>query len=225
MQLRLHVKVRRQVYASWQVLRINCVFMIGKALDPDDENQLWSRFCKGDRAAFDKIYTTYFPLLFQYCIRFTPDRNFILDVLQDFFIELFSKPPRHTNIQHLKSYLLVAVRRKLLKAVNKDERLFEELADEDTYHFYLALSADNVLIEKQDYHNRNEAIQHIVNHLTSRQREAVYLYFYENLSYIQIAEIMSLKEVKYARTLIYRALDEMREFLSHNKALSALIRN
>ena len=46
--------------------------------------------------------------------------------------------------------------------------------------------------------------------LTQRQKEAVYLRFYENASYEEIAAVMSLKEVKYARTLIYRALDVLR---------------
>ena len=195
--------------------------MTGKALEPDEENQVWSRFCKGDRAAFDRIYATYFPQLFQYCVRFTSDNNLISDVMQDFFIELFCKPPHKSEIKHLKSYLFVAVRRKLLKTITKEVRMFESLADDDAYDFHLELSADNTLIEN----NRSEAIQQIINKLTTRQREAVYLYFFENINYLQIAEIMSLKEVKYARTLIYRALDEMREILSRNTSLSEFIRN
>jgi RNA polymerase sigma factor (sigma-70 family) len=195
--------------------------MMGKALDPYEENQVWNRFCKGDRAAFDTIYATYFPQLFQYCVRFTSDTEIISDVLQDFFIELFCKPPHKSAINHLKSYLFVAVRRKLLKSITKQVRMFESLEEDEPYDFYLELSADNTLAES----NRNEAIQQIVNKLTTRQREAVYLYFFEDISYPQIAEIMSLKEVKYARTLIYRALDEIREILSRNTSLSEFIRS
>jgi len=194
---------------------------MGKALDPYEENQVWNRFCKGDRAAFDTIYATYFPQLFQYCVRFTSDTEIISDVLQDFFIELFCKPPHKSAINHLKSYLFVAVRRKLLKSITKQVRMFESLEEDEPYDFYLELSADNTLAES----NRNEAIQQIVNKLTTRQREAVYLYFFEDISYPQIAEIMSLKEVKYARTLIYRALDEIREILSRNTSLSEFIRS
>jgi RNA polymerase sigma factor (sigma-70 family) len=190
--------------------------MTGKAIDPDEENQVWNRFCKGDRAAFDTIYATYSTQLFQYCLRFTPDRDLISDVLQDFFIELFCKPPKN-KITHLKSYLFVSIRRRLLKT--KQGKMFETL--EDDYDFHLELSADNALIAT----NRSEAIQNIVNKLTTRQREAVYLYFFENITYVEIAEIMSLKEVKYARTLIYRALDDIREILSRNTGLSEFIRN
>lgn len=195
--------------------------MKGKAIDPDEENQVWNRFCKGDRAAFDNIYATYFSQLFQYCLRFTPDRELISDVMQDFFIELFCKPPKNTTVAHLKSYLFVSVRRRLLKTINKEVKMFETLDDEDSYDFQLELSADNALIAI----NKSEAIQGIVNKLTTRQREAVYLYFFEDITYVEIAEIMSLKEVKYARTLIYRALDDIREILSRNTGLSEFIRN
>jgi RNA polymerase sigma factor (sigma-70 family) len=195
--------------------------MTGKAIDPDKENQVWSRFCKGDRDAFDTIYASYFSQLFQYCLRFTADRELISDIMQDFFIELFCKPPGNTTVTHLKSYLFVSVRRRLLKTINKQVKMFESLTDEGSYDFHLELSADNALIAI----NRAQAIQGIVNKLTTRQREAVYLYFFEEISYVEIAEIMSLKEVKYARTLIYRALDDLRGILSRNTSLSEFIRN
>ncbi len=199
--------------------------MRGNALDPDNESQLWSRFCKDDRAAFDIVYATYFPILFQYCFRFTTDRSLIKDVLQDFFLTTFIKPPRGAAVQHVKSYLLVAVRRQLFKALRNAAVTENNLTEEGDYDFQLELAADSFLIEKQTTHNRDTALQHIINGLTPRQREAVYLYFFENISYEQIAVILSLKEVKYARTLIYRALEEMREVLSGNHALTEMIRN
>jgi DNA-directed RNA polymerase specialized sigma24 family protein len=46
--------------------------------------------------------------------------------------------------------------------------------------------------------------------LTERQKEAIFLRFYENMEYEQIASLMALKEVKNARTLIYRAIEVLR---------------
>lgn len=199
--------------------------MRGKALGPGDENQLWGRLCKGDRVAFDAIYHQYFPQLFQYCIRFTPDRDLIKDVLQDFFFDLFCKPPQPSSIQHLKSYLLVAVRRKLIKILSKETAQYQSLDDqEDSYEFHLQLAVDHDLVAREQDSLRSTAMQRLIDTLTPRQREAVYLYFYENVSYEQIAVIMSLKEVKYARTLVYRALDEMRAIVSRNDALAAFMR-
>ena len=208
----------------WRFLPANCVSMSRMAVEQNDDIQLWERFCKGDRQAFDLVWNYWFPLLFKYCNRFTDDKSLIKDVLQDFFIDLFTHRSRRSNIQQLKSYLFISVRRKLLKAISQQKsRSFEDLGNEETYSFYLELSADHPIIQKQALANRQQVVQHIINGLTNRQREAIYLYFYENISYEHIAEIMSMKEVKYARTLIYRALDEMRDVFSRNKQLAELL--
>lgn len=199
--------------------------MRSNVTDPNTETQQWSRFCKGDRQAFDMLYAVYFPVLFQYCIRFTHDRNLIKDVLQEFFITLFLKPPKAAAVQHWKSYLLVSVRRQLVKAIAREATSFTSLQNEDTYDFELELAADAALIEKQDDGKRTRTVQQLINQLSARQREAVYLYFFENIPYEQIADILGMKEVKYARTLIYRALDDIRAALAGNSDLAAAARD
>ncbi|BAV07864.1 RNA polymerase sigma factor, sigma-70 family [Filimonas lacunae] len=196
-----------------------------RSLHPEDENRLWSRFCKGERDAFDTLYATYFPVLFQYCIRFTSDRSLIKDVLQDFFITLFLKPPKSSAVKQVKSYLLVSVRRQLLKALQKEAAGFQTLDDEAGYDFELELAADNSFIEKQEAGGVTQALQQMIRQLTPRQREAVYLYFFENIGYEQIADMLDMKEIKYARTLIYRALEDMRDLLAQNQVMTDILRN
>ncbi|WP_143309174.1 RNA polymerase sigma factor [Chitinophaga vietnamensis] len=194
------------------------------AVEQEDESRLWERFCKGNKEAFDSLYYTYFPLLFQYCSKFTADRDLIKDVLQDFFIELFTQSSRRGNIRQLKSYLFVSARRKLLKTLRQQKvRSTLNLEEEDAYDFHLELSADHPLIHKQQDSHLQLVVQQVINQLSNRQREAVYLYFFENIGYDGIADIMSMKEVKYARTLIYRALAEMREAFAGNQQLSGLL--
>ncbi|RFM31188.1 RNA polymerase sigma factor [Chitinophaga silvisoli] len=190
----------------------------------NDDIQLWEQFCKGDKRAFDGLWAYWFPILFKYCNRFTDDKSLIKDVLQDFFIELFTSRSRRNNVQHVKSYLMIAVRRKLLRVISQQKaRSTEDLGSDESYGFYLDLSADHPIIEQQELHNRKQVVQHVINGLSNRQREAIYLYFFENIGYEGIAEIMSMKEVKYARTLIYRALDEMRDVIARNKQLTGLL--
>src|SRR5258708_36580356 len=89
----------------------------------------------------------------------------------------------------------------------------------EAYEFHLGLSPEHGLIDKQggEYHARR--LQDTINALTPRQREAVYLYFYNDSSYEEIAEIMGLKEVKYARTLVSRPLAELRRVLKEDGSL------
>jgi RNA polymerase sigma factor (sigma-70 family) len=213
----------------------------------DEEDVLWSQLLEDSEMAFTRIYDIYFPILFHYCIRFTPDRSLIKDVLQDFFIGLFSgrkspfavrgnplavrshplaapndplaAPGNPLAVRNLKSYLMVSVRRELFRRLGKVSRTPVESMTGQEYDFCLELSPESELINRQSGEHRSKHLQDIINALTARQREAVYLYFYENISYEEMAEIMGLKEVKYARTLIYRAISELRLILKKNDFL------
>lgn len=183
-----------------------------------DEKFLWVRLCEGDRDAFGEIYRRYFPLLFRYCIRFTTDRSLVKDMLQDFFSQLFLQRAGLAVPVNLKSYLLVSARRKLFRYLNKSAKLPGSLNEDTVSLFDLELSPESILINRQHTEQTTRLLQQKLNALTLRQKEAIYLRFYESLTYEEIAEIMVLKEVKYARTLIYRAIAELKELLAQNES-------
>lgn len=183
-----------------------------------EEKFLWVRLCEGDREAFGEIYRRYFPLLFRYCIRFTTDRSLVKDMLQDFFSGLFLQRGGLAVPVNLKSYLLVAARRKLFRYLEKSAHGPASLDDSTTALFALDLSPESILIHRQHTEHTTRLLQQKLNALTLRQKEAIYLRFYESLSYEEIADIMVLKEVKYARTLIYRAIAELKELLAQDES-------
>lgn len=183
-----------------------------------DERTLWTMLRDGDREAFTEIYRRYFPLLFRYCIRFTENRDLVKDVLQDFFTQLFLKRQTLTIPDKLKSYLLVAARRELVRHLGKETRRSLPL-QEEAYDFSLELSAEHHLISRQHEERTSRQLQRSLFLLTDRQKEAIYLRFYESLGYDEIAGIMQLKEVKYARTLVYRAITELKTVLEKEAPL------
>jgi RNA polymerase sigma factor (sigma-70 family) len=183
-----------------------------------DEKFLWARLCEGDRGAFGELYRRYFPLLFRYCIRFTTDRSLVKDMLQDFFSQLFLQRAGLAMPVNVKSYLMVAARRKLFRYLQQSAKLPGSLEEGAAALFDLELSPESKLIHRQHTEQSTRLLQQKINTLTLRQKEAIYLRFYENLSYEEIAEIMVLKEVKYARTLIYRAIAELKALLSPNES-------
>ena len=196
----------------------NADIMNGKSIRPINENILWNRLRAGDREAFGELYTLFLPQLLQYAAHFTKDRNLVKDVLQDFFVTLFHNHAKLGEVKNVKSYLLVAMRRDLFRRLNKEKRQPVQEEEQD-YHFYLELSPEHALINKQYDERRSKYLQQTINGLSPRQKEAIYLYFFENAGYELVAEIMSLKEVKYARTLIYRALAQLKLALSHQSPL------
>ncbi len=193
--------------------------MIDPHMPLQDERSLWSRLREGDREAFSEIYRRFFPLLFRYCIRFTADRDLVKDVLQDFFTQLYLKREALIIPDKLKSYLLVAARRELVRRLGKENRRAGEALQEEGYDFSLELSAEHLLINRQHEEKTARQLQRSMYLLTDRQKEAIYLRFYESMGYDEIAGIMQLKEVKYARTLVYRAITELKVVLENERHL------
>lgn len=163
--------------------------------------------------AWEQIYDCYFPLLFRYSLRFTTDRDMVKDLLQDLFLDLYMKQERLQQVRNLRSYLLVCTRRRLLKRLEKEARHRSVPFSEEAHDFQLELSPESKLIAVQMFESTYHFLQKALDSLTKRQKEAVYLRFYENLSYEEIGEILGMKEVKYARTLIYRAITELKTAL------------
>ncbi len=52
-------------------------------LASQSDKTIWISFKKGDHAAFNYIYKTYFSVLFNYGRQFTADRELIKDCIQD----------------------------------------------------------------------------------------------------------------------------------------------
>ncbi|WP_126246327.1 RNA polymerase sigma factor [Chitinophaga rhizosphaerae] len=183
-----------------------------------DDKILWDRLREGDREAFGEIYRRYFPPLFRYCSRFTQDAGLVKDTLQDFFTDLYLRREALQTPDKPKSYLLVSVRRKLVRILGKTPRP-HALTDMEAPAFFLELSPESYLISRQNAAMAERHVQQTIGRLTLRQKEAVYLRFYESLSYEEIAEVMQLKAVKYARTLVYRALTELKPLLAGAETL------
>ena len=67
------------------------------------------------------------------------------------------------------------------------------------------------LINQQLSEEKSAKLLRALNKLTIKQREAVTYFFYDGLSYSQVAVLMNLKATKSARKLIYRSLNSLRE--------------
>lgn len=184
-----------------------------RPLQPEEEVALWNQIRAGQKTAFDQLYERYFSVLYGYGVQFTRNRNLVEDCIQELFIELW-RNCRHLNTVHsVRFYLYRAIRRKIVKALEKDQKHAHGDLPED-YHFTVIFSSETLLIEETGMVEQRAALQNAVNTLTARQREALFLRFYSNLEYDEIAAVLSFKETKYARNLIYRALAELKQTLS-----------
>jgi RNA polymerase sigma factor (sigma-70 family) len=149
-----------------------------------------------------------YPDLFAYGRKFGVSNEALKDILHDLFVKLFTHPETVTNAETLLSFLYISVRNACINRLNYENRrvALGELSD-----FELPVSIDpNRLEEAEDAAELTAKIERIMNKLTPRQREIIYLRFFQNREYDDIAVIMNLSN-QTVRNLIHKALERVRK--------------
>ncbi len=171
---------------------------------------LWQQFKAGDAAAFGQIADQYYRLLYNYGAQFSADPEFTRDCIQEMMLELWERRARLSEVVSVKAYLLKSLRHRIGRESIRLQRLntVEELA------FLSGESVErpieSVIIETEQERVRIQQLQQLIADLTLRQQEIIYLRFYQQLDYDDIAEIMGLSRQSVAN-LLHRTLKNLRE--------------
>ena len=175
---------------------------------------LWQQSKAGDSVAFcrlaDKLYRT----LFNYATSFTSDREYIKDAIQELLIHIWEK--RQTiNIQFVTIYFLKSLRNQLLQEFRRNKHPFlgideiDEITDNQTI--------ETEIEENETYSESQRRVRLAINELPKRQKEAIFLKFYEGLENEQIADLMQVNRQSVAN-LLFKAITTLKSqipFLSH----------
>ncbi len=171
------------------------------------DQELWVRFCRGEQGAFAFIYKEYIKDLYNFVFQLCRDEDYAKDLIQDVFVRLrFSKSK--SEVKSIKSYLFKCTYNEWISRA-KSSSTFASLP-ESSDSFGITVSFEDRLIENEIGGDRIKYLKEALDSLTTKQRKGIMLFFYEGMSYEEVAEVLSLKNAKSARKLIYRALDRLR---------------
>lgn len=174
---------------------------------------LWERFCKGDREALGVIYRGHIDHLYHYGMHFCRDSERVKDCLQDLFHTLWlDREHISSNVDNIKYYLIASLRRRLLRSLEKSRRNNTETLY-TSFDFELIPPHEDVIIQGETYQQHVYQLHKAIATLSRRQREAIYLRFYLNLSYDETAKLMSMK-VESVYNLISKAVSLLKNMLS-----------
>lgn len=183
------------------------------------DREIWNLFKQGNEQAFNFLYKTYVRQLFKYGCEFTSNREIVKDQVQDLFIYLRRNRAKLGDAPSIKAYLFKSLRRDIVRELSKGNRYRNQPLDENQ-SFDISLSYETKLIHEQLIKEKKECLERAMAKLSTKQREAIILFYYENLSYREIAEVMEMKMIKSARKLIYRAIDTLKgEILPYKSSL------
>lgn len=173
---------------------------------------LWEAFKGGDEMAFITIYKSYCNTLYNYGCQFTPDKELVKDCLQDFFIYLRKNKAGFGETNSIKMYLFKAFKRRVVEYLKKSNSEFRSSEEFAFSQFSVELSFESIYINQQMKAEQIEKLNRALKALDSKEREAIYYFYYEGLSYEQVAEILNFSHVSSARRVMYRGLRHLRSF-------------
>jgi RNA polymerase sigma factor (sigma-70 family) len=177
------------------------------------DTDLWNAFRGGSTAAFEGLYRRFYARLFRYGRTFTRDDELVEDCIQDLFLNLHRYRPtlKVPDANGVAFYLFGALRNTLARQLSVAQRSRDawRYAPEETD---LDLSIEEALMLQEFSEAQRQKLNRVLEGLPQRQREAVYLKFYSDLTFVQIAEVMDVNPQS-AKNFIQKALHELRRHL------------
>jgi RNA polymerase sigma-70 factor (ECF subfamily) len=176
----------------------------------DLDINLWDAFIKGDKDSFCQLFRRYYSILYNYGIKLSGKPDLTEDCIQELFAEIWqSKNP--APCFSVKAYLIKALKYKMIRSLKQQAAaLTKNNNGEDAF---FELSHETLLIEKQMHQEKATRALTALQQLSPRQREIIYLKYFQNLSYEEISEIMTIN-YQAARNLVYQSIKQLKNELS-----------
>jgi len=171
----------------------------------------WKALKVGDGKALEQLYQQYANPLYNYGSKFTADREQVLECIQSLFVTLWTRRENLAIPANIKNYLFKALRLAIFKNA-KLAHAQDSFDQNGQYDFLATLSIEDEMIIEEDRIELQKRLQSGLDQLTPRQREAIFLRFYEEMDYVEIAEVMDIS-TKGTYKLMARAVNVLRDKL------------
>lgn len=181
---------------------------------PEDINDLWYSFLKGDDKAFALIYFQHITSLLAYGYKISPEKELVHDAVQEVFLDLYEKRSKsHVEIGNLKAYLLIALKHTLLKMILRQRKQNSFWNDEKTVRLFdIQYCFQEEIISKEIGDEKKRRLQEAILKLSPGEKEIIYLKFEEELEYSEISKIMNIT-IESCRKQLYRAIKALRQLI------------
>ena len=182
-----------------------------------EEETLIQRFINGDQTAFELLFRFYYPGLVTFVSRIISDRDEAEEIVQDFFVNVWTARKNIHQATSLKSYLFVSVKNRAFNYLKKEQirektiNQLKEIVEKDI------LFQPDLFIESE----LQKQIALAMEKLPARTREVFMMSRFKGLSNDEIAALLELSK-RTVETQISNALKILREELKEYRFLMLL---
>jgi RNA polymerase sigma factor (sigma-70 family) len=180
-----------------------------------DDEVLWGQFKSGNELAFSLLYKRHVNRLFNYGMHNCRDRELVKDCLQELFARLWSKRETLGVAGSVNYYLFKSFRRLLISRIMANRKFTLPFQGNPDSMFEFIPSTEESIIAGETKKQQLELLKLSFDALTKRQREAIFLKFFNELSYHEVSSIMEV-HVDSVYNLISKALTVLKKKLKDN---------
>lgn len=185
------------------------------------KNQIiWDEFRKGSKEALETIYEDNYSSLYYYGLKFSQDKDIIKDLIHELFFELIDSGERLSRTDNIRFYLLKALRNKILRQLAETSKFSNKL--DENVGFDMVGSIESQLIKEEIEEYLQNHILTAIKKLSVKQQEIIYLRFYNDISYQEIAVLFDVN-IQTVRNLMGRAIKSLKDDLNNNNISKNLI--
>jgi RNA polymerase sigma factor (sigma-70 family) len=181
----------------------------------------WLLVLEGDEHAFHSIHGELFRGLYDYAVKLLQDDQLADDAVQELFVKVWVKREVIGPLQKVKPYFFTALRRQILNQLRN--RQLRQLRIGGLPGPDIDFSPEEIFVRNEEYLSLQAKITDLLNELPKRQKEVIYLHYFEEMDYKQIAEVMGIN-YQSVLNLTQKALFKLRSagLLSLLMSLSSL---
>lgn len=164
---------------------------------------------EGDQEALAALFRRHYAILYDYGLKLSQQEELVKDGIQEVFAYIWEKRQGLAAVDSVRAYLLVSLRRHLLKALAKQQQLQESRQQFELLEGGEYFSPEDLLVMQEKGEAESRALQKALKEIPLRVREALYLKTYDGLSYREIAIIMNVSP-QVARNYVSEAFHRLR---------------
>jgi RNA polymerase sigma factor (sigma-70 family) len=174
-----------------------------------EESIHWKSLKSGNINALEALYNHHVDALYGYGVVLCHDPDKVRDCIHDLFVYVWNFREKLSTPDSTKAYLMISLRRRLFEKGPKINEMTVAL-DVTDEPGTLTEGLEERWIRYEDESARSIQLEKALGRLSERQREIIYMKYYQQMEYDEIGKIMGLN-YQSARNLVTRALTALRK--------------
>lgn len=178
----------------------------------DEHAVLWEQLRGGSKRALSQLFKIFYPRLFDYGTKLVKDREIAKDSIQEVFINLWVYRNSLKAVNSVTAYLISSIRRTVIRKARETREAQKRQRNIRSHMFKDAINVEEMIILFEVEEEMKKQLKQAIRELTARQKEAVYLKYYEGLSHEEISGIMGIN-LQSVYNLTTEAIKQLKNFI------------